>query len=1205
MSSPKSQTKGADDFLGLSPGQIVDGRFVIEKLIGAGGQGLVFRVKHLEWNRDFALKLPLPKTVSSHKARERYLKEAETWIRMGVHPNIVRCWFVRPINGLPGLFLDLVSGGSLEDKIENGLIGPKNLKSILVVLLEVMEGLTHSHAMGVVHRDLKPENLMVHQNGKVGITDFGLVKTLSEEDIVESEGALPTKASVTEGAMGTPRYGAPEQWLAPATVSPATDIYSFGNIMYEMLCGQRPFDPPDRPAKALELINRHITEPAPDPRSVFADIPAPLAELCLQCMEKPQEKRPQSATEVLTRLSDILQTSFQRTYKRPAPVPAGERPDLLNNAAASLFPLGKTKKARELLLKGLMMEAGHPQCLYNLVQLDRREGKIESAESFRRLSRAKLDFELALLYIEEGCGPEATDILERLPEERKTGFVCRTEGDALMYSGRFAAAHKAYQRAQALMPSDRPTQFRKELAKAQQSRHQGNVYFPSLTSCYTSKAPNPQVAILLSPESERIIGIDERNVVTLSIETNSVLGKAARPADGSAVLASWTSGNRLLLQDHRGLELWDLDSVSMLHRSTGRVLAATQDLSKAVLLTEQGVGIVEFAKAAMRTVTFPPGTQPSRHVLASFTPTESGVGLLTPDGRLATLNFQFEVVPLEWPPPFPNRTEIFQFRLGSELATLATNKGIVHCIHLGEKQVIFQRNLGFAPERIELDAADTVQVFSSSQRFCVLSKGGKILMQGEGPCALDASRQNALIWSEGVLNLYQLSPFHRIRRWNETIPVPQSLGFAADGRRGLSFDRAGEYRVWEIDEPSRVYERHLLVTPGESYEELITSYESYSRDLAQAELYCRQNKHHASYVTLQKARTVSGFQQAEDALELQWTLCGKLQRDGLEAVWERLYISDVVSGQLSADCRHLLIAQAFSAELSVLSGPKITQKLLLQSERELLGANCVTDRSGRLAVITLTRCGLFQCVCPESGEVLLSQELEVGTLRSVRFRNNLALIHSEQNNLVTLDLETGGVMSQLDLGKRQLESVFGLHEGKAMLVTAREHLLADVKAATLKPGLPLDMNKLPGHISFVSDLPSAKIRMTGFTDGTLIMSHQKSGEPIFAINQENGSVTGAVVNLNSGLGVSVSAQGGITFFDLCTARVLDRFIAHAEGVAEIAMTEDGRYITTKSITGQFRLWEISWLLSDRKGGRQIDWLPSSGLSKIGRFFGRK
>lgn len=1201
---PKS-TKSEQDFLGLKPGIVLDGRFVVEDLIGAGGQGMVFRVRHLEWNQDFALKLPLPEVIESSAARERFIKEAETWIRMGVHPNIVRCWFVRPVSGLPGLFLDLIGGGSLEDKIKSGAVAPGHWETILLTLIQVAEGLTHSHAKGVVHRDLKPENLMVKTTGELCITDFGLVKTLTD---VELHGALdsflPEKNTVTEGQMGTPRYGAPEQWIDPASVSPTTDIYSFGAIMFELICGRRPFEPPGESTDPLTLINKHIMEPPPDPLSLQPEIPKPLSELCLQCLEKGAADRPQTAVEVLQHLKEILSQTCNRSYSRPAPVPAGDRPDLLNNAATSLFSVGRSEAARALLLKGLMLEAGHTQCLFNLIQLDRREGKIGRAESFRRLKRAKAHLELALLYLEEGLGSKASEHLERLSEEEKSGYIYRTEGDAYMYTQRYKKAEESYAKAVALMPSDEACRFRYELAKTRTNRADGRLYFPALTPAFSSRAHNHQVKILLDPSGTNILGISEQEVVVLSTSQNTILGKATRPSSASAVRKAYCSGERLILQDSTGFELWSLRELSLRKRQQGLVLAANKMLNHLIFLLPSGVVFYDVVRDQGAPLNFPPETKPSRHVLASFNPSQNGVGILTPDGSVASVQGQ-NVVPFSWPPPLPDTSQICDFKLGNNRVIVVDCQGVVQCLNLSDKCLAYSYNLGFVPESIESDSSGDVLVFSSPQAFTILDSAGNRLLRGRGPFAVSADGRFGLVWRNGVITLYQLAPFHLVRSWSEQIAQPHSISFAANGSRAVSMDGQGQYQVWEVDEANRVYERNLLVTPGESYGQLIDSFERHLQQYQEAVVLAEQNAFKEAYKTLKSARSVPGFQQAELALNLQWTLCGKLQREGLEAIWERLYIPDVVEAQLSADCRHLLIVKAEQAELFQLSGPRITQKRLIPSRQELIGGAYLSSHSEQETVVSLSRHGLVAYTDVQTGETTHTEELALGRLSLCKFETTTALIHTELGEIVTWDLLTRSTISRVELGERELESAFLLSGKKCMIVSPREFLVLDQVKSTLTPGLPLTLERLPGSISFVGDNEAAQLRMTGFSDGTLIISHLKTGDPLLGINQENGPVSGACLHVDAALGISVSDSGGITLFGLDTGRILERFVAHADGIAEITITDDGRYVTTRSTQGQFRLWEISWLLSDRPGNRKIDWLPTpKGLAKLGKFFRR-
>jgi tetratricopeptide (TPR) repeat protein/tRNA A-37 threonylcarbamoyl transferase component Bud32 len=1178
--------------LGLKPGQVIDGRFVVEHLLGAGGQGVVFKVRHLEWNRDFALKIPLPQSIETHVARERYLTEAQTWIRMGVHPNIVRCWFVKEVASLPGLFLDLVTGGTLEDRIESGQFQAGDWGSVLKTVLELTEGLLHSHSKGVVHRDLKPENLMIREDGVLSITDFGLVKVQSVDSEEDASNSL-----IPEEAMGTPRYGAPEQWVEPSKVGTATDLYSFGAILYELICGQRPFDPPGRGGGALAIINRHITETPPHPLDIRAGIPEQLVQLCLQCLEKDPAKRPPSTAFILDWLGRISTSVCGQPHQRPASVPTGERPDLLNNAAASLFSLGKTRLARELLLKGLMIEAGHPECLYNLVQMDRREGLIDRPESFRRLRRAKALFPMALLYLEECQGLKAAEILERIPSQEKSGYAYRTEGDALMYAGKYRDAELAYDEAHRLMPNDLPSAFRKELAASRSIRKGGRTYFPTLTSFYTSRAPSPEVEIVLSPESDRIIGVNKEELVSLCLQTDSVLMGANREKGSCEIVRTWTGPNRLLIQDRRFIELWCLEPLECLQRVPGRVLTASQDLSRLALLTDKGVILVSDQIHALK---FPPDIPRSRSVLVSFGPHDTDMCLMTPDGRLASVNNKFDVVPLAWPPAFPEPASMGLLQLGNNTVYVATHQGVVHGLDMANEIPLFTYDLGFSPERVRIDSQGRTLAFSSPKAFTLLTKRGKLLLRGTGPCAVDAKAKYALVCPRGYLELYQLHPFQRLRAWEEKISPPRRLQLSHDGRRGVTLDATGEYKVWEVDEPNRVYERSMLFTPGQSYEEVIASYEAYAAEFQQALIQFQKKQYYPAYQSLLRARSVSGFHQTEEALELQWALCGLLKRDGLDDVWERLYIPDVISGQLSSDCRHLLLATTDRIELSELSGPVITEKLGVDSPRGLLGASYLPSHPKGSLVVTLTKDAFLRYTHVETAELLHEQQLPLSALNTVLFGSEVALIQAEKH-VVIYDLTKNRMRAPLPLRSR-LQSAFLLDEETAFLVTDKHHLFVDLKKGAIRPGVPLKMEKFPGHITFVGDSTQANLRMTGFSDGTLLLSLAKTGEPLFGINQENGPVTGAAINLETSLGVSVSEKGGITFFDLSAGRILERFVAHGEGVSRIGMTQDGRYTTTLSRSGQFRLWEVSWALTDEQGSRQIDWLPSK--RGLGKLFGR-
>ncbi|MCE7874875.1 hypothetical protein DYH09_31545, partial [bacterium CPR1] len=256
-------------------GDVLDGKFEVKELVGGGGMGTVFRVRHWEWNVDLAVKAPLPNLVADWADKERLILEAHTWVDLGVHPNIVQCWFVREYDGVPLLFLDYLPGGSLRDVMVSGKVRPGQWDKILDLAIQACDGLAHAHDHGLIHRDVKPANMLIGEDGQLCVTDFGLVKVKKDEpgtgDIafdaarlqqVQAEGDLSLTATGT--VMGTPHYAAPEQWLGQ-NVGVQADVYAMGILLFEMCCGFRPFDLADSTMSITHLVTCHVYQPPPPP----------------------------------------------------------------------------------------------------------------------------------------------------------------------------------------------------------------------------------------------------------------------------------------------------------------------------------------------------------------------------------------------------------------------------------------------------------------------------------------------------------------------------------------------------------------------------------------------------------------------------------------------------------------------------------------------------------------------------------------------------------------------------------------------------------------------------------------------------------------------------------------------------------------------------------------------------------------------------
>ena len=1198
---------------GLVPGSIIDGRFEVGTLIGYGGQGVVLRAKHLEWGVELALKLPLPEVVASPVNRERYLQEAETWIRMGTHPHIVRCWFVQKVAGLPGLFLDLVTGGSLEDKMKNGDFRDEKWADILLVLSQICEGLVHSHKMGVIHRDIKPENLLVQGNGRIVLTDFGLVKPMDtfEESANTFDAALESMGPQNTGVtgfgqfVGTPRYGAPEQWNKAMILSAGTDLYALGVLFFEMLCGRRPFDEGER-LDPLELIQRHLHQAPPDPREFNDRIPETLAKLALRCLEKNPVDRPSSAEEMIALCNRELTALKSKTFQRPSETPDGERGDLLNNAGVSLYSLGKPEQARELFEKGLFLEAGHPECLYNLVQLDRREGEVHAGESLRRLHRAQALYQLILLCIEEGLGQKALELLKAIPKDQKNGLLHRIEGDALMYSRDFNSAYDAYGQAKLALPLDRPTKLRMSLALDGRTHHEGRILFPSSVSCLRYRPSAPESKIVLSHDSQYLLEITKAQLILFSlVEANQGQQIPRRPGSQN-VLKVWLHQRTLILQEASHFEIWDLGSRKLYQHNSGQILAMTRSLDRQVVQNTDGLFLVDQTQKRVQRISVPDNGASSPFVKACFTTDEQGICILTSTGQIASVDSEYRAVPLPWPPKVPGFENVSCFEIDKTgRLYLTSSEGKFQAVDFARKKLVFSLKLSFVPESLAIDASHEHVVLSSPKEFGIVNFDGKVVFRGKGPCVLAPSGSRILAWSEGFLTLYSLSPFRRLRTWAERMNPPSYLYLGEDEKRALSQDPEGKLQVWEVDEESRVYERNLLLTAGVSYEEVMSSYRAFRSEHDEAVRLYSKGKYAPAYGALSQSRRVSSFQQHPKALSLQWELCKYLKRESLEAVWERFASKEANASTLSQDHKTLLLAGNDFWSLRDFGSFGGSTRLSGRVSSPVLDCRYLSSESSHSVIILAHRDGTVSCLNAENGAKLSQDAMGLGPIGKAVSLDNSIFLLAEDNTLGFFDLSTLSVRSQMQIGQLQSDKAFPLSGDRVLFCVPGDGVcIADLKRGLLRTNLFKTFHEQRGDVTFASSTGTSGLILLGFSNGSLLALHEKNEKILFSFELGKGPISGILLNAAMALGVSVDEGGNLALFDLRTAEVLESFRAHSDGIVSAQLTPDTRFLSTMTKSGESRFWELSWFLTKEKGNISVPWLSTGALGKLGNMFRR-
>lgn len=274
------------------PGEAFRG-YVVERLLGKGGIGGVYLVRHQMLDTLFAMKAVYPEVAEKNpELVKRFLREAKIATRIR-HPNLVSvhdCGYDEA-KGLYYLVMDYVSGGDLRQALAfAGKIETKRAMDIVVQLTSALEAAQKFH---VVHRDIKPENVMIDPGGNVKLVDLGVAKV---------DNMVDTLKTTAKSVFGTPGYVAPEQAVDSSDVDVRADIYSLGVILFEMLCGKRPYEGTN-PAQILSKLLG--PDPVPDVRTVNPDVPATVAALVARMCEKDREKRIPSTAALLGAFESI------------------------------------------------------------------------------------------------------------------------------------------------------------------------------------------------------------------------------------------------------------------------------------------------------------------------------------------------------------------------------------------------------------------------------------------------------------------------------------------------------------------------------------------------------------------------------------------------------------------------------------------------------------------------------------------------------------------------------------------------------------------------------------------------------------------------------------------------------------------------------------------------------------------------------------
>jgi ActR/RegA family two-component response regulator len=291
--SPKDQEQQAKGKFKV--GELLGRRYEIVRFLGEGGMGQVYLVRDMKDGKEYAFKLLFNDNGDGNEAPNqaalrRFQKEIEALLALS-HPNVIKIYHYGQHLDFSYYTMDYLPHGCIADRLEER--GALPYQEALQLLVPIASALHHAHQNNILHRDLKPGNIMFKEGGAPIVTDFGLALQIENRQ---------TRLTKKGHIIGTANYMAPEQVTAPQTLDARADVYALGALFFEMITGRPPFVGKDY----VEILRQLLTQPAPDPRAHYAQIPEHIAMFTQLAMAKERDKRFPSAAALVTAAAKLL-----------------------------------------------------------------------------------------------------------------------------------------------------------------------------------------------------------------------------------------------------------------------------------------------------------------------------------------------------------------------------------------------------------------------------------------------------------------------------------------------------------------------------------------------------------------------------------------------------------------------------------------------------------------------------------------------------------------------------------------------------------------------------------------------------------------------------------------------------------------------------------------------------------------------------------
>ncbi|MBW2052909.1 MAG: protein kinase [Deltaproteobacteria bacterium] len=1118
-----------------TPGEVLMGLYEVAGVLGEGGMGKVYMVHHRGWDMDLAMKVPKTEVINAAGGVNSFEREAETWVNLGLHPNIVSCYYIRRIQDLPLVFTEYVGGGSLNHWIKSSggelprlYQGEPDqvIERILDIAIQFAWGLDYAHEQGLIHQDVKPANVMMTSAGMAKVTDFGLAIPRAQAE--ESEAASDEQDNNNKGmVIGTPAYFAPEQAIG-GTLTPKIDLWSWALSILEMFMGERSWK---SGTIAPEILEEYISSGSDI--KYIPRMPDSLTTLLRSCLKPSPRERPGNLKEAADTLMGIYEKIVQKPYPRPEPKAGKSVADNLNNTAVSLMDLGRQEEAERLWENALKSQPHHPGSTYSRGMILWRSGRMTDetlAKQMEEVLRSHPEdwvnhYLLGLVHLERDDCHEALRTFQNLNQP----------------GGQLKEVEASIQRAKACLPASR-----------------------GLLRAFDGHTANVNAVHVSQDGLWALSGSDDRTIRLWEVET----GRCIHTFEGSAGEINsicLSRDKRYILSGSGGytrndfsVRLWDVSSGRCLrtfkgHDANVNTVCFNKDARLLVSGGDEGIikvweietgQCLQTIRGHKRAVTAVRLTEDGRYILSA-----------SADKTIRLWNAE----------------------TGRGQFSFEGHAGTVTSISLaGNGQYMLSGSADHTLKLWDFSARNLLRTYSGHS-----DEVTSVSITPDGRHAVSGGLDNTVrLWE--IETGRCLRTFFGHQSWVLTVCLSR------DGKFALSGSVGGKINQWRTNRDANPELSPLTLSRILTSETVLTAEVNYENHLEKARRYLEEEDLPRAVNHIREARAQKGFSRGVKAIKAWTDLYKRAPHKTLNGGWEEASLkgheSWIRAVTLSQNGEYALsggvdgalkvwdlVTKRCLKTLRGHAGGVLDLCLSKDNNHALSGSN---DQTLKLWRINTESC-------------LRTLEGHTANVNSVRLSNDtqLGLSGSEDRTIRLWDVSSGRCLRIFAGHLCAINSVCLSLDERFILSGSGDHTLKEnaLKLWDITTGSCL--RTFEGHEGVVNEVSlthDCQYAFSGSGDTTLKMWEISTGDCVRTFTGHSQAVNTIRLSRDERYLLSGSSDNTLKVWDINSGRCLRTFEGHTGGVSSACLSHNGQHIISGGEDNTLKIWILDWELEGRE-----------------------